>query len=182
MSTARGRSPDAVWFAVVIVVALTYVVLFLAHLTANIHAVFWNSDYDLGFLVAQTVVEHGSGGHTLLSTTGAYLSLWFTLLTAWLPFHHQLWQTLPTLLFVLTSLVIGWSVAQVASLRTGSHGLVRGDLRIAVGTAHLHVTLTHHRVSRHGHHRLLPHLAAHNYDRHTSWRSAILLWPRSRWA
>ena len=52
-----------------------------------------------------------------VSTTGAYLPLWFGLLTARLPLHRQLWEIVPCLLFLATASTIGWSVAQVASRR-----------------------------------------------------------------
>jgi hypothetical protein len=99
--------------------AAAYFVLFLARLPQNIVDVLWDSDYASGFTLTQSVAQAGDGGHTVISTTGAYLPLWFGLLTAHLPFHRQLWEIAPTLLSAVTALTIGWSVARVASRRAG---------------------------------------------------------------
>ena len=99
--------------------AAVYLVLFLARLPQNIADILWDSDYASGFTLTQSVAQAGDGGHTVISTTGAYLPLWFGLLTAHLPFHRQLWEIAPTLLTGVTALTIGWSVAQVASRRAG---------------------------------------------------------------
>ncbi len=100
--------------------AAVYLVLFLARLPQNIVDILWDSDYASGFTLTQTVAQAGDGGHTVISTTGAYLPLWFGLLTAHLPLHRQLWEISPTLLTVATALTIGWSVAQVSSRRAGA--------------------------------------------------------------
>ena len=45
------------------------------------------------------------------------MPLWFGLLTAELPLHRQVWEIAPTLLLFASALMIGWSVAQVATRR-----------------------------------------------------------------
>ncbi len=97
------------------VFAAAYFVVFIAQLPHNLWVIGWNSDYASGFTIPATLVETGTGGHTVLSTTGAYLPLWFGLLTATLPLHRELWELAPTGLFLLTALAVGWSVAQIAS-------------------------------------------------------------------
>jgi hypothetical protein len=99
--------------------AAVYLVLFAVRLPQNIVDILWDSDYASGFTLTQTVARAGDGGHTVISTTGAYLPLWFGLLTAHLPLHRQLWDISPTLLSAATALAIGWSVAQVSSRRAG---------------------------------------------------------------
>ena len=100
-------------------VALAYLCVFLAQLPHNIWELGWNSDYASGFTVPATVARTGTGGHTVLGTYSLYAALWFGLLTAWLPLHRELWESAPTALFVLSALIIGWSVSRIASARTG---------------------------------------------------------------
>jgi hypothetical protein len=120
----RERSPAeaALTLAWLLPVALTavYLVLFLARLPQNIADILWDSDYSSGFTLTQTLARVGDGGHTVISTTGAYLPLWFGLLTAHLPLHRQLWEISPTLLTGATALTIGWSVTRVACRRAGA--------------------------------------------------------------
>jgi hypothetical protein len=96
------------------VFAAAYFVVFIAQLRHNLWVIGWNSDYASGFTIPATLVKTGSGGHTVLSTTGAYLPLWFGLLTATLPWHRELWELAPAALFLLTAVAVGWSVAQIA--------------------------------------------------------------------
>src|ERR1700677_1297998 len=99
------------------VLAAVYLVLFVVRFTGNVAAVNWVSDYAAGYALAETLVRTGSGGHTVISTTGAWAPLWFGLLTARLPLHRQLWEIAPTVLFLATAFTIGWSVAQLAGRR-----------------------------------------------------------------
>jgi hypothetical protein len=96
-----------------------YLVVFVIQLPHNIGDIGWVSDYASGFTVSETVVDTGTGGHTLLSTTGAYLPLWFGLLTAHWPAHRQLWEIAPTILFLVTALTVGFSVAHFAGRLAG---------------------------------------------------------------
>ncbi len=98
-------------------VAAVYLVLFLTQLSHHLWVLEWNSDYSSGFTIPTTLVQTGTGGHTVLGTSGAWVPLWFGLLTAKLPFHRLLWELAPTGLFWLTAAAVGWSVAQVASRR-----------------------------------------------------------------
>jgi hypothetical protein len=97
--------------------AVAYLSLFVAKLPHNLWVLGWNSDFASGFTVPATVAETGTGGHTVLGTSGLYLPLWYGLLTARLPLHRTLWEIGPTLLFIATALTIGWSVAQIATRR-----------------------------------------------------------------
>jgi hypothetical protein len=101
-------------------IALIYIVVFAVQLPHNLRALWWDSDYASGFTVTQGLAEAGTGGHTLLGSTGAYVPLWFGLLTASLPLHRELWEIGPTALFILTALTVGWSVRQVASTRAAA--------------------------------------------------------------
>jgi hypothetical protein len=104
--------------------AAVYFVLFVAHLPRSIAEILWDSDYASGFTLTQTVAHTGDGGHTVISTTGAWVPLWFGLLTAHLPVHRQLWEITPTLLSLATALTIGWCVAQVGTRRAAIFAVV----------------------------------------------------------
>jgi hypothetical protein len=97
-----------------------YFVLFVWRFSGNVGAIAWVSDYSSGFTLSETIARVGTGGHTVISTTGAWVPLWFGLLTAKLPLHRQIWELAPTLIFIGTALTIGWSVAQFASRRAAA--------------------------------------------------------------
>ncbi len=98
-------------------IAAGYGVLFLLQMPHNLWVIGWSSDYASGFTVPTTVASTGTGGHTVLGTSGAWAPLWFGLLTAKLPLHRLLWELAPTGLFVIAAAAVAWSVAQVASRR-----------------------------------------------------------------
>ena len=100
--------------------AAIYGVIFVVQLPHNLWVLNWNADYTSGFTVPETLVKTGTGGDTVLGTTGGYVALWFGLLTASLPLHRELWEIGPTLLFIATALVVGWSVAQVTDRRVAA--------------------------------------------------------------
>jgi hypothetical protein len=50
-----------------------------------------------------------------MSSQGAWIPLWFGLLTHGLSFHRVLWEIAPALLMLATACLIGWSVARVAT-------------------------------------------------------------------
>jgi hypothetical protein len=115
-SPRRSGSSEFLWL-IPYALAAVYFVFFLFRFAGNIGAIDWVSDYSSGFTLAETLARSGSGGHTVISTTGAWVPLWFGLLTAKLPLHRQLWEISPTLLFIATALTIGWSVGRVAGRR-----------------------------------------------------------------
>jgi hypothetical protein len=111
--------PLAPIWAIPLVIAAAYLVVFLVQLPHNITAILWDSDYASGFTIPETLAHTGAGGHTVIASSGQWVPLWFGLLTATLPLHRELWAVAPTLLFVATALTVAWSVSQVASRRAG---------------------------------------------------------------
>jgi hypothetical protein len=105
--------------ALVVGVAVVYGVVVLVHLDRIITALLWNSDYASGLTLAQTLAHVGSAGNTTISTTGAWMDLWFGLVTAHLPLHRQLWEISPTILFIICALVIGRAVQRLSDPVTG---------------------------------------------------------------
>jgi hypothetical protein len=118
MASANVGVAALLWL-VPCVIAAVYTVVFVAQFSHDVWVLGWNSDFASGFTVPETVSRTGTGGHTVLGTYALYLPLWFGLLTARLPLHRQLWEAAPTLLFIVSALAIGWSVAQIAGRRAG---------------------------------------------------------------
>jgi hypothetical protein len=139
--TRAAGVPTVAWLTP-LAIAAVYVVVFLLKLGHNLTALGWESDYSSTFLIAQTVVKTGTGGETLLASAGQWVPLWFGLLTARLPLHRELWTITPTLLFIATSLTVGWSVAQVADRRAAILavliGVIASPLSLAFFMAEAH--------------------------------------------
>ncbi len=117
-ASVAARLRWSAWAAVAVLVLL-YLISWVGHLHSTIDALLWNSDYAGGFTLSETLAHFGSGGNTVISTTGAWADLWFGLLTADLPFHRQLWEIAPTLLFIVSTLTIGFGVGRLAGRSAG---------------------------------------------------------------
>jgi hypothetical protein len=114
-----GNRATLVWLTP-FAIAVVYIAVFVVQLPHNLWVIEWGTDYASGFTMTTTLAKTGAGGYTVLGTTGAYVPLWFGLLTARLPLHRQLWELAPWALFALTAVVVGWSVTQVASRLAGA--------------------------------------------------------------
>jgi hypothetical protein len=77
-----------------------------------------DSDVASAYVLTDTVI-HGHTGHVVMSTQGSWVPLWYGLLTHGLGFHRALWEISPALLILGTALLIGWTVARVASRTAG---------------------------------------------------------------
>ena len=98
-------------------IAAGYLILFVVRLPHNVEALGWNPGVGSAYVMPETLVNTGSGGHTVMGSSPQWVSLWFGLVTAWMPFHRELWFVAPTLMFILSALIVGWSVDQLASRR-----------------------------------------------------------------
>jgi hypothetical protein len=98
-------------------IAIAYLFLFILRLPKIIELSTWNSDVASAFTIPATLVQTGTGGHTELASTGAYVELWFGLLTASLPLHRLLWEIAAPATFLATALTVGWSVSRVSTRR-----------------------------------------------------------------
>jgi hypothetical protein len=115
----RVRSLDLaslVW-VIPLAIAAVYVIVFIAQLPHNVVSLSWDSDYASAYTLPETLVKTGTDGNMVMASSGQWVSLWFGLLTASLPLHRQLWDLAPTLLFLASALVVGWSVSQLAGRR-----------------------------------------------------------------
>lgn len=98
-------------------IASAYVVVFIARFPHNLSEITWDADYSAYFVMFETFARTGPAGHTVISSSGQWVTLWFGMLTAKLPLHRELWSIAPTLALVATALVVGWSVAQISIRR-----------------------------------------------------------------
>jgi hypothetical protein len=137
--------PALLWL-LVLVVAGAYLILFLAQLPRNITELGWNSGYASGFTLPETLVRTGSGGATMMGSSGQWVPLWFGLLTAGLPLHRELWVAAPTLLFAATVLTVAWSVRQAADRRAAALALLIGLVVSPFALAFLMAAVAHNTV------------------------------------
>jgi hypothetical protein len=110
-----GDRATALWL-IPLGIAAAYFVLFLLRLPHNITEITWDSDYASAFVVTESIAK-GASGNIEIASSGQWVSMWFGLLTAWLPLHRELWSIAPTLTFIATALLVGRSVAQISSRR-----------------------------------------------------------------
>jgi hypothetical protein len=108
--------PSALWLLSLLIAAV-YLVVFIVQLPQIVELATWNSDVASVFTMTETLVHTGTDGHTLMASTGAYVPMWFGLLTAWLPLHRTLWEVAASAVFLTAALTIGWSVSRLATRR-----------------------------------------------------------------
>jgi hypothetical protein len=114
---ARPADPATLLWLIALAIAGVYLIVFVVQLPRNLEQLGWDPSVGSGYVMSETLVKTGTGGFTVMGSTGQWVSLWFGLLTAGLPLHRQLWGIAPTLSFLATALIIGWSVARVADRR-----------------------------------------------------------------
>lgn len=119
------RDLPVLWL-IPLTIAAAFLIVFVVDLPRNIAELAWDPDYASGFTVPETLAKAGTGGNTVLSDAGQWVPLWFGLLTARLPLHRELWGVAPTLLFVATAFIVGWSVSQVAGRRAAIFAVLLG--------------------------------------------------------
>lgn len=112
-----------------------YVTLFAVHLPRNLLIMTWSSDSASGYTIPETVVRAGTGGDTILSASGQWISLWFGLITARLPLHRALWEVAPVLAFIATGLAVAWAVHQIAGPRAAAVALLLGLMPSALAVS-----------------------------------------------
>jgi hypothetical protein len=125
LSRRAGNLPTLGWL-LVLTLAAAYVIVFVLGLSDNLARLAWNPSVSSAFTMSETLVKTGSGGATAMGSTPQWVSLWFGLLTATLPLHRELWEISPTLLFVATAAIVGWSVSRLAGRDAGVLALLLG--------------------------------------------------------
>lgn len=116
---AEFRRPALLVWLIPLGVAAVYLVVFATQFASDIRAIGWSSDYASAFTVTETLARYGTQGHTVLTGSSQWVPIWFGLLTARLPLHHELWDVAPTLLFIASAVTLGWSVSRIADRRLG---------------------------------------------------------------
>lgn len=142
---AQGRKTWLVWL-IPATIAAAYIVMFVAKFSHNVTALNWDPDVGSALLLPETLVKTGTGGHTVLASAGQWVPLWFGLLTARLPLHRQLWEVTPTLLFITSALIVGWSVTQVANRRAGALAVLIGLIASPLALAFFMASFSHNTI------------------------------------
>jgi hypothetical protein len=127
-------------------IAAGYIVLFLVKFPHNVTALGWDPDVGSAFVIPETVARSGTDGATVMASAGQWVPLWFGLLTAQLPLHRELWDIAPTLGFVATALIVGWSVAQLASRRAAVLAVLIGVVSSPLALAFFMAPFSHNTV------------------------------------
>jgi hypothetical protein len=143
---ARGVDLSTVVWLLALGLAAAYVIVFLVQLPRNITELGWNASTGSGFVMSETLVKTGTGGFTVMGSTGQWILLWFGLLTAGLPLHRELWGIAPTLTFVVTGPIVAWSVAQVAGRRQAILALAIGLVASPLSLVFLMAPFSHNAV------------------------------------
>jgi hypothetical protein len=124
-------------------IAAAYLIVFVVQFPRNVTELAWDSDYSSGFTLPETLVRTGPGPHLLMGSAAAWVPLWFGLLTARLPLHRPLWEVMPTVLFVATALIVGWSVSRVATRRAALLAVLIGIVASPLALAFFMAPVAH---------------------------------------
>jgi hypothetical protein len=143
---SRARDlPTLIWL-IPLTIAAVYLVAFAAQLPRDIAQLGWDPSVASAFVIPETLVKTGTGGNTVMGSSPQWVSLWFGLLTASLPLHRQLWGVAPTLLFVASALIVGWSVLQVANRRAAVLAVLIGLVVSPLALAFFMAPFSHNTV------------------------------------
>jgi hypothetical protein len=145
-SFARAAELRAFARLIPFAIATAYLVLFVVKLPHDVNALGWNPDVGSAFVMPETLVNTGTGGHTVLASAGQWVLLWFGLLTAKLPLHRELWGVAPTLLFVMSALTVGWSVSRLADRRTAVFAALLGLVASPLALVFFMASFSHNSV------------------------------------
>jgi hypothetical protein len=143
---ALGRELSTPSWLIPLAIAGAYLLLFVAKLPHDIRALGWNPDVGSAFAIPETVSRTGTDGFTVMASAGQWVPLWFGLLTARLPLHRELWGVAPTLDFVATALIVGWSVRQVADRRTAALAVLIGLVASPIALTFFMASFSHNTV------------------------------------
>lgn len=142
----RALDVSTILLLIALAIGAAYVVVFVAQLPRDIAQLGWDSSNGSGFVMSETLVKTGTGGFTLMGSTGQWVPLWFGLLTAGLPLHRELWGVAPTLLFLATALTVGWSVLQVGNRRAAMLAVLIGAVASPLALSFLMAPFSHNVV------------------------------------
>jgi hypothetical protein len=143
---ALPRELPALLWLIPLAIAAAYLLVFVVQLPRNITELTWDSDYASGFTLPETLVRTGTGGHVVLGAAAEWVPLWFGLLTARLPLHRELWEIMPTLLFLATALIVGWCVSKVADRRAAVVAVLIGLVASPLALVFLMAPVAHNTV------------------------------------
>jgi len=116
-AVARGVDLARLVWLLALVLAAAYLVVWVVQIPHDLTQLGWNPSVASSFVMPETLARTGTGGVTVMGSTGLWAALWFGLLTARLPLHRELWQIAPTALFVASALMVSVSVSRLAGRR-----------------------------------------------------------------
>lgn len=112
------RRPGLLFPALPLLVAAGYIVLLIARSPELISWLNRDGDFASAFVLTEAI-SHGHTGAVVMGTQGAWVSLWYGLLTQGLPFHRILWEISPALLAAVAAAIVGGTVARLSSRANG---------------------------------------------------------------
>jgi hypothetical protein len=137
--------PGSLWL-VPLALAAVYLIVFAVGLPHDVAELGWNSSVGSAYVMPETLARTGTDGLAVMGSTGQWVALWFGLATAGLPLHRELWGVAPTLLFVATALLVGWSVLRVSDRRAALLAVLIGLLASSPALGFLMAPFSHNVV------------------------------------
>jgi len=108
MSRWRSLSTFLLWSPAAL--GVTYLAVFLWKLPRLIDRLYWDSDAAVALVIADT----HNRGTTILGHYGWFTNFWFTQITRPLPFHREIWEYMPYVVFLATMALLSWISWRVA--------------------------------------------------------------------
>jgi hypothetical protein len=135
--TARLGERVSVW-GLPLLFAAGYLVVLVVRFPQLIGWIRQDGDFASAFVLADAI-SYGHAGVVVMGTQGAWVSLWYGLITHGLAFHRLLWELSPALLTLMAAVIIGGTVSRLADraagLMTGALILCASPIALANFTA-----------------------------------------------
>jgi hypothetical protein len=97
-----------------LVCAVAYLAIVVVRFTRIIADIHLNPDASWAPVLARDLGSGARGGHILVGGAAHYTTIWFLVLTRWLPFRDALWDAAPFLMFLLGLGFVAWACQRVA--------------------------------------------------------------------
>jgi hypothetical protein len=94
--------------------AAAYLLLVAGHFPRIISDIHLNPDADWAPVLARDLASGGQGGHILVGAASHFTTIWFLVLTRWLPFRDTLWDVFPFLTYLAGLGFVAWACRQIA--------------------------------------------------------------------
>ncbi|MDQ6617599.1 MAG: hypothetical protein M3083_23335 [Actinomycetota bacterium] len=94
--------------------AALYLLWIIAHFPRIIYDVHLDADASWAPALAGVSATGPGGGHILVGTASHFTTIWFLVLTRWVPFRNQLWDVAPFLMFLAGLGFVAWACRRIA--------------------------------------------------------------------